>query len=158
MALALTILSGCGGDDEAEPAWRKIEPGGETACARGGRFAFWTRRADPDKLLIYFQPGGGCFDVRTCAPGSDWFDDSVTDGDSPKGQGGIFDSANPQNPFRDYSVVYIPSCTGDVHTGDNVRTYRGAGEQVTIRHRGFVNARAALEWTFERFPIRKQSS
>lgn len=25
---------------------------------------------------------------------------------------------DPQNPFRDWSFVYIPSCTGDVHTGD----------------------------------------
>jgi hypothetical protein len=132
--------------------WVRVEPGGATRCARGGRYAFWARRGDSNRLVVYFQPGGGCFDVTTCAPGSTWFDDSVDGGDDPSFAGGIFDFGDPRNPFRDWSFVYIPVCTGDVHLGDRVQTYRADGTSVTVRHTGLVNARAALEWAFERFP------
>ena len=134
----------------AQADWMKITPGGRTACARGGKYAFWFRRGSPEKLLVYFQAGGGCFDVRTCSRGSPFFDDSVSANDDPRGEDGILDLARPDNPFRDYSVLYIPSCTGDVHWGNNVRTYREGGREVTIHHGGFINARAALAWVYER--------
>jgi alpha-beta hydrolase superfamily lysophospholipase len=128
--------------------WQRIEPGGRTACARGGRYAFWLRRGDPKRVVIFFQGGGGCFDVRSCAPGSTWFDDRVDDGDDPRFSGGLLDLADSRNPFRDWSFLYIPSCTGDVHLGDRVMRY-GA---TTIRHRGWVNASAALGRAFREFP------
>ncbi|HEV2712632.1 MAG TPA: pectin acetylesterase-family hydrolase [Gaiellaceae bacterium] len=128
--------------------WERIEPGGRTACARGGRYAFWLRRADPKRLVIFFQGGGGCFDVRSCAPGSTWFDDRVDEGDDPAFNGGLLDVGDSRNPFRDWSFLYIPSCTGDVHLGDRVMRY-GA---TTIRHRGWVNARAGLARSFHEFP------
>ncbi len=33
--------------------------------------------------------------------------------------GGIFDRHDTTNPLRDYSFVFIPYCTGDVHAGNN---------------------------------------
>lgn len=145
-ATAAAAVSCAGGTTAASGpgAWTRVEPGGRTACARGGRYAFWVRRARADRLVVFFQGGGGCFDTRTCAPGSTWFDDRVGAEDSPTLAGGIFDFANPRNPFRDWSFVFIPSCTGDVHLGDR-RTRYGP---TLIQHRGWVNARAALEWTF----------
>ena len=59
-------------------------------------------------------------DVRV---GSPWFDDSVSQLDDPAAGGGLLDLERADNPFRDYSVVFIPVCTGDVHIGDNVHTY-----------------------------------
>jgi hypothetical protein len=156
LALALGACAGAerdAGTHEATLApgqWMRIEPGGATSCARGGRYAFWARRGRPDRLVVYFQPGGGCFDTVTCAPGSTWFDDSVDSGDDPAWAGGIFDFRDRRNPFRDWSFVYIPSCTGDVHVGNRVQTYRTGSRAVTIRHRGFVNTHAALAWTFAR--------
>lgn len=134
------------------PGWTRIEPGGDTICARGTPFVFWARPARPDQLLIFFQGGGGCWDAETCRTGSRLFDDSVTDRDSPEHAAGIFDLSNPENPFKDYSMVYIPYCTGDVHMGDNVATYADAqGGQVIIHHKGFVNDSAALDWTYRTF-------
>jgi hypothetical protein len=135
--------------------WIEIQPA-KTICARGGKYAFWARQASPDKLLVYFQPGGGCFSYQTCKPGSTFFDDSVDEsgppvGDNPAGQGGIFDLSNPDNPFRDYSMLYVPSCTGDVHWGNHVQTYRSGPRRVTIRHKGFVNGSAALRWAYAHF-------
>jgi Pectinacetylesterase len=129
--------------------WQRVEPGGATRCARGGKYAFWIRKGNPRKLLVFFQGGGGCFDVRTCAPGSGWFDDRVDAYDDPESRAeGILDLERSDNPFRDYSVVFIPSCTGDVHTGTRVVKY---GPH-RVQQKGFFNARAALAHAYREFP------
>jgi dienelactone hydrolase len=128
--------------------WTKIAPGGKTRCARGGPYAFWLRRGDPKKLLIFFQGGGGCFDPRTCAVGSTWFDDRVDATDDPRYNGGVLELDNPDNPFAGWSAVYLPSCTGDVHTG--TRTVRYG--KLRVHQVGYVNARAALTRAYREFP------
>jgi pectinacetylesterase len=134
----------------ARAGWERVEPGGRTMCARGGRFAFWARMGAPDRLLVYFEGGGGCWDYRSCAVGSTFFDDRVDGSDDPAGGAGVLDLDDPRNPFLGWSVLYVPSCGGDVYAGDATRTYRDGGRSVTVRHRGYVNASAALEWVFER--------
>lgn len=132
----------------ADAGWSRIEPGGKTACARGGDYAFWTRVRDPKRVVLFFQGGGGCFDERTCAPGSDWFDDAVGPNDDPTYAGGMLDLSQPRNPFRTWSWVFVPSCTGDVHVGDRRVRYG----RTVVEQRGWQNARAALRWAFRRFP------
>jgi hypothetical protein len=152
--VGVALAAGCAGGSEedaaapAAPTWQRIEPGGATRCARGGKYAFWVRRADPKRLLVFFQGGGGCFSVETCRPGSTWFDDRVDAWDQPVGSGGILDFANPNNPFRDYSLVYIPSCTGDVHTGSRLVRYG----PLRVHQKGLLNARAALARAYREFP------
>ena len=152
-ALALVGSAACAGSDggaespDAVAGWQRIEPGGATRCARGGKYAYWVREGDPKKLLVFFQGGGGCFDVTTCEPGSLWFDDSVDASDDPAlSAGGVLDVETAENPFRDYTMVYIPSCTGDVHTGSRVVKY---GPH-RVHQKGYFNARAALERTFRK--------
>lgn len=134
---------------DLEPGWTKVEPGGDTRCALDTPYAFWVRPGTVNKLLVFFQGGGGCWSAETCAPGSSFYDYAVSSDDNPDGQPGILDNS-PNNPFRDYHAVYIPSCTGDVHWGDNVQIYAAAdGNDLTIYHRGFANARAALAWAYD---------
>lgn len=151
------LVAGCGAGDGARPepsgvaqagGWERVQPGGRTRCARGGAYAFWVRRADPRKLVLFFQGGGGCFDQRTCAPGSTSFDDSVDSTDDPTSSGGLLDLRDRRNPFRGWSFAFIPSCTGDVHTGDARVRY---GPSV-VEQRGWQNARAALSRAFRDFP------
>lgn len=137
--------------------WDKIEPGGATVCAHGTPYAFWAHEGAGDKLLIYFQGGGGCWNADTCREtGEDFngfYNAYITDSDAPYHNGGVLDLNRPENPFRDYSIVYIPVCTGDVHWGANTHTFTDAEEgDVTIHFNGFVNASAALEWAYQRFP------
>jgi hypothetical protein len=61
----------------------------------------------------------------------------------------MLDMNNAENPFKDYTTLYVPVCTGDIHWGDNVHTY---DEEVTINFKGFVNASTALEWAYENVP------
>ena len=131
--------------------WTKIEPGGATTCSRDTPYAFWVHPGTVNRLLVNFEGGGGCWNAATCRPGSTFFDDSVTDYDNPAYAEGIFDLANPANPFKDYYIVHIPYCTGDVHWGNNVYTYTDSVGAVTIHHKGFVNDSAVLDWVYAHF-------
>jgi hypothetical protein len=131
----------------AQNGWTMVVPGGAALCARGTPYAFFTRAANPDKLLIYFEGGGACWDEATCDPNARLFDDLVQ-GDEMNGYStGIF-AANGENPLVDYSAVFVPYCTGDLHTGSSTATY---GDQ-TMHYNGYANAAAALDWAFANYP------
>ena len=44
--------------------------------------------------------------------------------DNPAHMSGIFDLADPRNAVRDWSMVFVPYCTGDVHSGSNTARYQ----------------------------------
>jgi Pectinacetylesterase len=136
----------------AAAGWKRIEPGGRTRTARGEPYAFWVRRGDARRLMLFFQEGGGCFSYEMCAPGSRFFDDAVDASDDPSGEGGVLDQRDPRNPFRDHTTVFIPSATGDVHWGDARVRYRAGSQRIDVEHRGFVNAMAAVRWAFRHVP------
>jgi len=76
---------------------------------------------------------------------------------SPARPQGIYDRANPANPFRDFTHVYIPYCTADLHWGNAATTYRNtAGAPYVIQHRGAINAATALNWAGENVPAPAQ--
>ena len=119
--------------------WERVVPGGDCQCADGSEFSFWVREASHDRILVYLQDGGACFSAETCAPDSDAYN---TTAEGPTGAGGIFDFADERNPFAEYSVVYVPYCTGDVHLG-NISTEYAA--DLRVHHKGYVNGAAALD-------------
>ena len=122
-------------------------PGGDCQCSDGSEFSFWVRKANPQKVVFYLQDGGACFSAETCAPDSDLYQTTSTEG--PAGEGGIFDFADARNPFADYSVVYVPYCTGDVHLGNTTTEYAPG---LTVHHKGYVNGTAALDHLAATFP------
>jgi Pectinacetylesterase len=134
--------------------WKKVAPGGDCECADSSEFAFWERRADPTKVVFFLDGGGACFDAETCAftglgtGGEANYDWSIY-GEDPAEEGGIFDLRRVDNPFRDYSFIYVPLCTGDMHLGDATREY---SPELTVEHNGFVNGTAALSYLAEHYP------
>jgi hypothetical protein len=138
----------------ADQKWKKVVPGGDCECADGSKFAFWERRADPTKVVLFLDGGGACFDAKTCAftglgtGGEENYDWSIY-GEDPAQEGGIFNFARAANPFRDYSFIYVPSCTGDAHLGDVTRRY---SPRLTVEHSGFVNGTAALRHLAKNYP------
>jgi hypothetical protein len=66
----------------------------------------------------------------------------------PARMGGLLDRANPRNPVRDWSMLFVPYCTGDVHSGSNTARYTqpDTGQPFTIEHRGRDNMRVILPW------------
>lgn len=133
--------------------WTPVVPGGDTLCAGGDPYAFFTRQANPDKLLIYFQGGGACWNAETCDANAGIYDRVVEGDEASRLSSGIFNpAAGGENPFADYSAVFVPYCTGDLHTGSSTVTY---GEQV-VHHNGYANATAALNWAFATYPAPDQ--
>lgn len=131
--------------------WNLLRPGGDTVCAQGTEFVFFARHGAADKLLVYLQGGGACWNLDTCDPqGDPTYKMAAGEGDNPEFRGGIFDLDDPENPLADYTMVMVPYCTGDVHIGDRQSSYEDpdTGRVVTVEHRGWSNAGAVLDWTF----------
>lgn len=122
-------------------------------CSRGTPYSFFVKRGTVNKLVMYYQGGGACWDYFTCEE-LQTFDSSVQPGDDPNGDTtGFADASNPANPFRDWNVVFVSYCSGDVHLGDAQATYTDTDSPATttIEHRGFVNAKVAEKWAREHF-------
>ena len=136
-----------------DKGWERVDPGGDCQCADGSEFNFWVREANPARVVFYLGGGGACFSAETCAPERDLYKTTVED--DPTDQRGMFDLDDERNPFADYSFVYVPYCTGDVHVGDTTKEYAPGP---TIRHKGYINASAALCRLAATFPRATKSS
>ncbi len=135
--------------------WIKIEPAG-AVCGDGSQYKFFVNYSDSSNdLVVAFEPGGACWDYESCT-----------------GQSGIRGAANVDGltdrhwemapfiiPFfqrlyedtltKDWNYVYVPYCTGDVHTGNNVVTYQdpdGVGPDVEFHHSGHENVAKVIDW------------
>lgn len=123
--------------------WTRVAPGGDTTCALDAPYSFFHRDGtDPSRLVVYFQGGGACWDWVSC---SGMFDTRVDDDELSQFRG-ILDRSNPENPFKDFAMVFVPYCTGDVHIGDASRRYGDDPASRPVAHRGARNARAVLAW------------
>jgi hypothetical protein len=108
--------------------WYAIEG---AVCRDGSPTGFYVRKGSADKLLIYLEGGGACSSPGFCSynPASDnqvlsgdgetvaGSIGGATSGRQQPGTAGIFDTAQAENPFKDWSQIYVPYCTGDVHFG-----------------------------------------
>ncbi len=129
-------------------------------CSRITPYMYWVKRgtgADANKLLMYYQGGGACWDDTTCSPSlsPSPFDNFVTNGDNPANTTtGFGDLNNPDNPFRNWSAVFVSYCTGDIHWGDNARFYHdplNGGQTYPLKHFGYENAKVAEKFAREHF-------
>lgn len=142
----------CGNDalSSLTPGWNQIEPGGDTTCAHDTPYSYWVRPGTRNDLLVYMEGGGGCWNAATCRDTGEefngFYDSRITPNDNPALRSGVLDLDNADNPFKDYTIVYVPVCTGDVHWGNNIHTY---DNDVTIHFNGFVNAQSALQWAYD---------
>lgn len=125
------------------------------------KFTFFVKKGIVNKLVIYFQGGGACWDPVNClyAPTYTQQQEETIDMFADTEGMGIFDTANPANPFKNWYFVYIPYCTGDIHWGASDTVYPDVGDQIpyldswTIQHRGFVNFQVVLKWIEDNFKL-----
>ena len=79
-------------------------------------------------VMIVLEGGGACFDPISCAgtANGDGYGQTKLMRDSTGIlTRGIFDRSDSGNPVADWSFVYVPYCTGDVHGGTNPRGIGG---------------------------------
>ena len=143
----------------------KVDPTtGQPQCREGNKqFSFYFKPGKTQKLLVFFDGGGACWDSNTCVTSAltplPAYVPEIGPKSDPANSGGVFNLANKDNPYRDWSMAFIPYCTGDIHWGskdDAYTDYTGAitgtpGGQVTIHHRGFDNFLYVRQWLKGRF-------
>ena len=123
-------------------------------CSDGSGFKYWVHKGSPTKVMFYLEGGGACFTADTCKPDAKTYKVTVGHDDNLAGlTTGIWDWSNPANPFKDWSVVWVPYCSADVHIGNTTHDY---GSGVTVQHKGYVNATTALKKMAELFPTAEQ--
>lgn len=121
-----------------------VYPGGDTRCifSDSSAFAFQVVPGDKDKLVFYFQGGGACWDelstkLQFCS----------TDA-NPQSLSGIFDRDDQNNKFKDFTIVNVLYCSGDVHGGNTTRPYND-NKGVPVQQQGLANAQSVLDWVAE---------
>ncbi len=127
---------------DGEPGqWQWVDVEG-TECIDGSPTGVGVRYGEGDGLVVYFEGGGGCFDFATCSlfyASFANFDENAFDLLVPTLlSSGIFADA-PGNPVRDWSFVYVPYCTGDVHAGarDDAEVPGFVGSHQFVGYRNF---------------------
>jgi hypothetical protein len=119
-------------------------------CADGSEHMFHSLDRDPDKVLLYYQGGGACFSAETCDFVSGTYKVTTDEDDHPgEDATGIFDWDDPDNPFADWSVVFVPYCSGDVFQG-NAETEYAPG--FVVQHRGGLHAQKGLDYVVDTYP------
>jgi hypothetical protein len=158
LLLAVMVLLLAAATSAQTGGWQKVAGGDGTVCSDGSPYSFYVHPGNyvqgkgPGKgrnLLIYFQGGGACWSGPTCNPRVGLYRPNLKEVD-PANERGIFDFNNAENPFRNYAIVFVPYCTGDVHLGNRTATY--TEPRLPLHHNGFNNAMAALRWTFANIP------
>jgi len=112
-----------------------VYPSMSPSTCLDGPFAFEVLPGDRDKLLFFFQGGGACIskDIQMCAR-------TIAQG----GLGiatGVFDKSDARNPFKSYTIINVPYCSGD--------TFIGAAVTEVGKQFGYVNALATQWWTMD---------
>jgi hypothetical protein len=116
-------------------------------CADGTPTGIGVNLTDrSDRLAIFFQGGGACWDANTCFVAksavhieggfgaAEFQTELATFMQSPYAQ------RIAANPFADASIIYVPYCTGDLHDGERVATYDVSGATKMVHHVGGSNA------------------
>lgn len=113
-------------------------------CGDGSNYAFQMRLAPAgqpvERVVVFMQGGGVCFDGPGCAGTSANLFEALNDG---MVTGGIMSSTAATNPFRDWTKVYLPYCTQDLHIGGGTTTVY---PQITVHRHGGLNVRAAMQY------------
>lgn len=141
--------------------WNTLKPGGETMCARGTEFEFYVRPASKEKILVVLFGGGACWDAQSCDTSNRLMVHRLGQGLGIADFDGILNFKHPENPFKDYSIIAVPYCTGDAHLGNRdvvytKQTVDGKAEEFTVHHRGKINTFSAIEWIQKNIKVPKE--
>jgi hypothetical protein len=122
-------------------------------CAFDGDedYHFFVKRGSENKVVMYYQGGGACWENFTCGtPVCKDGADAIND-DPDLATTGFADLSNPDNPFRNWNIVFVTYCTCDIHYGDVDQVYSGLLPDINVAHRGFSNSKVAEKFARENF-------
>lgn len=127
--------------------WQKITLPDPCVDGSGTDTFIMVSKGSSDNVLVYLEGGGS---------GTDWITSNVmtaTLDTNPTlsevmSSIGIFNTFVDKNPFKDWTIIYVPYGTGDLHVGNRVMEYTSIfGLTQTVYHTGYVNTTTVLRWT-----------
>jgi hypothetical protein len=148
------LVLDCGPRDDVplpdQGAWTQIILDAATygsRCGDGTPYAFWLRLppsgATSTDVVVNLQGGGGCYFAADCAATpAGLFNAMEPVWDEPP-TSGILSTDPAENPFADWTMVFLPYCTQDLHLGGGT-TQAFPGR--TVQRFGAINVRAALRY------------
>ena len=114
-----------------------------TRCGDGSPYAFWLRLAPNGspawRVVTDMQGGGVCLFENDCAGVSP----GLFKADEGQPGGGYLSTNAAVNPFSDWTMLFMPYCTQDLHIGGGATS---TFPSITVHRYGAVNARAALRY------------
>jgi Pectinacetylesterase len=131
------------------------------SCGNGTPYRFFVNRAWRAKdTVVVLEGGGACWDQASCegtgplsASNPDGVDTDYMRSSSNAAFGLITPFISRLNVLervrtQGWNMVYLPNCTGDAHTGNQVQVYDDARPDTprVQYHRGQANLRAAAAW------------
>jgi hypothetical protein len=139
--LAAVLLAGCGSDpeDRAPSGWLDVAG---MRCADGSPTGVAILPGSADAVLVYLAGGRACWSGTACSASPGPFGRAEFEFLQLFAGGTIFDRTLAGNPFANWTIVFVPYCTGDVHLGDRVTDHGGTAG--SWQHRGYANLRAAV--------------
>ncbi len=139
--------------------WNKISLGSEVVSSDGSEYHLLSKKGPSPNWIIFFSGGG-----------ASWNEDSAAHPirimNFLRGRdagnyfanipfyllnllGGLTATNNPDNPFKDWNVAYIPYSTGDFHVGNRTVEYtKSDGSAFTMHYNGSSNVQQSLEWIY----------
>jgi len=159
-ALAVGLVAACtnsGPEAILNPArdryeqWIEIQP--NAVCGNGTPYKFFANFSDKsDNLVVVLEPGGACWDYASCTGASGIRGAANVDGLADD----HFQLAPFISPFLNRSIenvptttwnyVYVPYCTGDVHSADTVVTYSDDANTIEFHHDGHHATEEVVAW------------
>jgi hypothetical protein len=118
---------------------------------------------DSDDVLVFLEGGGACWDAASCwGPAPTAFNvltgygKAQLDTDPQLPAIYLLDRSDSDNPFKDKNIVYVPYCTGDSFSGDNVTTLNYLGTDHESHFVGHKNIELYLARLLATFPKAKR--
>jgi len=106
--------------------WKAVPVAG-TLCRTGAQTGY-AINVNPKsrKLIIFMEGGGACFNEISCKQNPEsWSPTDAGIAQVSLTRIWALSRTSENNPFKDWNLVYIPYCSGDVHTGSNLTGYMG---------------------------------
>lgn len=121
--------------------WERVKIPG-AVCGNGLPYSiFIDKRAQSDKLLVEFMPGGACWSTWSCyGPRPRTWVHQMPRLPAFSLMGS---TDHKTSPTADHHAIYFPYCTGDVYAGNHVARYQTG---VKVHHQGHKNVTLAFDY------------
>lgn len=159
--------------------WQQVNMPASTGarCGNGTPYKIFVNLSPNTRnIQIFMEPGGVCFNYEQCAGKTSWgaFNPegvpdnytsllSYSNGKLQTSTTGALESplyqripltTNQRLKMQDWTTIYMPYCSGDVHLGDNSKVYTSLdGKSTRVQHySGVQNVLATLGWARTNLP------